>query len=106
MFGVILLTEHCADFIFAGLCRTEPNENLFAGGNEVKKENAYKLLYVACILLIIGFAVRLGMNHYKYDSINNSAPFYVLVLERTVEFIVPSIAAFIVGRLMKKKYSR
>lgn len=72
----------------------------------MKKENAYKILYTVCILLIIGFAVRLGMDYYKYDGINNSAPFYVLVLERTVEFIVPSIAAFVAGRLMKKKYSR
>lgn len=71
----------------------------------MKKENIYKFLYAVCILLIIGFIVRLGTDYFKYDSINNSAPFYVFVIERVVEFIVPSIIVFIAGKIAKKKYS-
>ena len=33
------------------------------------------------------------------------APFYVRILERGLEFIVPSIIVFIVAKIVKKKYS-
>ncbi len=72
----------------------------------MKKENIYKFLYAVCIFLIIGFAVRLGVDYFKYDNTNNSAPFYAFIIERVVEFIVPSIIIFIVGKVMKKKYSK
>lgn len=72
----------------------------------MKKENIYKLLYAVGIFLIIGFAVRLGADYIKYDNVNNSAPFYTFVLERALEFAVPSIIAFIAGKAMKKKYSK
>lgn len=70
----------------------------------MKKENIYKFLYAVCIFLIIGFAVRLGVDYFKYDNTNNSAPFYAFITERAVEFIIPSIIVFIVGKVMKKKY--
>lgn len=72
----------------------------------MKKENIYKLLYAVCIFLIIGFVVRLGADCFKYDSINDSTPFYTFVIERAVEFIVPSIIVFIAGKIVKKKYSK
>lgn len=50
----------------------------------MKKENIYKFLYVVCIFLIVGFAIRLGADYFKYDNINNSAPFYTLIIERLV----------------------
>lgn len=72
----------------------------------MKKENIYKFLYAVCIFLIVGFAIRLGADYFKYDKINNSAPFYTFIIERVVEFILPSIIVFIVGKVMKKKYSK
>lgn len=72
----------------------------------MKKENIYKFLYAVCIFLIVGFAIRLGADYFIYDDINNSAPFYTFVIERVVEFILPSIIVFIVGKVMKKKYSK
>ena len=72
----------------------------------MKKEDIYKFLYAVCIFLIAGFAIRLGADYFKYDIINNSAPFYIFVIERVVEFILPSIIVFIVGKVMKKKYSK
>lgn len=71
----------------------------------MKKENIYKLLYTVCIFLIIGFVIRLGADYFKYDHINGSSPFYTFIIERLVEFILPSIIVFVVGRIMKKKYS-
>lgn len=72
----------------------------------MKKENIYKLLYAICIFLIVGFAIRLGADYFKYDNINNSAPFYTCIIERVVEFILPCIIVFIAGKVIKKKYSK
>lgn len=72
----------------------------------MKKENIYKFLYAICIFIIIGFIIRLGADYFKYDNINNSAPLYVLLIERIIEFIIPSIVLFIIGKIMKKKYSK
>ncbi len=68
----------------------------------MKKENIYKFLYCISIFLIIVFGIRLGLDYFHYDSHNNSAPFYVFVLERGIEFIVPSVIVFIVGKLCQK----
>lgn len=70
----------------------------------MKKENIYKFLYLISILLIVGAIIRLFVDYIKYDNINNSAPFYILIIERIFEFILPSIILFIVGKIMKKKY--
>lgn len=72
----------------------------------MKKEDIYKFFYTVCIFLIVGFAIILGVDYFKYDNTNNSAPFYIFIIERVVEFIVPSIVVFIVGKVMKKKYSK
>lgn len=72
----------------------------------MKKENVYKFLYAVCIFLIIGFAIRLGVDYFKYDKINNSTPFYTFIIERMIEFLLPSIIVFIGGKIMKKKYSK
>ena len=72
----------------------------------MKKENIHKFIYIVWIFLVIGFAIRLGVDYFKYDNTNNSAPFYAFIIERVVEFIVPSIVVFIVGKVMKKKYSK
>lgn len=73
---------------------------------EMKKENIYRFLYAVCILLTVGFAVRLGADYYTYDSINNSAPFYACIIERFFEFMLPGIILFVVGTVMKKKYAK
>lgn len=72
----------------------------------MKKENIYKFLYTVCILLIVGFIIRLSTDYFKYDDINTSTSFYTFIIERVVEFIIPSIIVFIVGKIMKKKYSK
>ena len=72
----------------------------------MKKENIYKFLYAVSIFLVIGFAIRLGVDYFKHDNISNSAPFYAFIIERLVEFIIPSIIVFIVAKVVKKKYSK
>lgn len=72
----------------------------------MKKENIYKFLYAVSIFLIIGFIIRSGVDYFKYDNLNNSAPFYTFIIVRMIEFIMPSIIVFIIGKVMKKKYSK
>ncbi len=72
----------------------------------MKKENVYKFLYAISVFLIVGFAIRLGVDYFKYDTYSNSAPFYVFIIERVVEFIIPSIIVFIVAKIAKKKYEK
>lgn len=69
----------------------------------MKKGNIYKFLYVISIFLIIGFVIRLVADYFKYNSIDNSAPFYTFIFVRILEFIIPSIIVFIVARIIKKK---
>lgn len=72
----------------------------------MKKENYYKFLYVISILLVIGFGIRLGADYFKYNTINNSVPFYVFILVRMLEFIIPSIIIYILAKYTKKKFNR
>ena len=53
--------------------------------------------------LIIGFIIRLGVDYFKYYEIY-TLPFYYYIIERFLEFIVPSIIIFVLARLIKKKY--
>ncbi len=78
----------------------------FAEVFNMKKENMYKFLYAVCIFLVVGFVIRLGADYFQYDNINNSAPFYVFVIARLLEFILPGIIIFVVAKIMKKKYSK
>lgn len=69
----------------------------------MKKKNIYKLLYVVSLLLLLGFVIRLSVDYMKYDITMTSAPFYIFIIERTIEFILPSIIIFVIGLIIKKK---
>ena len=70
----------------------------------MKKKNIYKFLYAVSILFILIFIISLWVDYFKYDNQNNSAPFYVTIIVRTIEFVIPSIIVLIIGKIMKKKY--
>ena len=72
----------------------------------MKKDNIYKILYTISILLIIVFSIILGVDYFKYDDVVTSAPFYVCVIIRGLEFLLPSIIAFFVGLIFRRKYSK
>lgn len=69
----------------------------------MKKVNICKILYGISIILLIGFAISLVTDYMQYNSYLNSAPFYVFVLVRVVEFVLPSVIVFIVARVVKRK---
>lgn len=72
----------------------------------MKKADIYKFLYGICALCAVAFAVRLGADWFKYDGINNSAPFYAFVAIRVAEYILPGALAFVAAKTVKKKYTK
>ncbi len=72
----------------------------------MKKENVYKFLYAVSLLLLIGFFVRLGADYFTYKKDIYSIPFYVFILERAAEFIIPSVIFFIAALVNKKNINK
>ena len=72
----------------------------------MKRENYYKFIWIVSALLILGFVIRLAVDYYKYDPITTSAPFYVNIIIRALEFILPSIIIFIVGIFCRRKFTK
>lgn len=70
----------------------------------MKKENIYKFLYLISAMLVVAFAIRTTVDCLKYDPISNSAPFYVFVIARGIEFLLPGVIAFLAGVMAKKKF--
>lgn len=64
-------------------------------------KNICKFLYTICTILIIGFIIRITVDYFKYNNVNNSAPFYLYIIIRTIEFIIPSIILFITSKIIK-----
>lgn len=69
----------------------------------MEKRKICLFLYFISILLVIGFFIILGIDYSKYND-SQSAPFYITVITRGVEFIFPSVILLIIAKILKKKY--
>lgn len=67
----------------------------------MKRENYPKLLYIICVLFIVGFGVSLWVDYEKY--LMYALPFYYYIIFRCIEFLVPGIIILIVARVLKRK---
>lgn len=72
----------------------------------MKKEWYVTFFYIVSALLALAFCIRLGVDYAGYDAAVNSAPFYVFILERAFEFLLPSVVLLIVARVCKKKLEK
>ncbi len=63
----------------------------------------YRFMLVISALLFIGFAIRLTVDYIKYDEVLTSFPFYAFVIERAVEFLLPSLVALTVGIIVRHR---
>lgn len=72
----------------------------------MKRENYYKFIWIVSALLILGFVISLAVDYCKYDPITTSAPFYVNIIIRALEFILPSIIIYIVGIFCRRKFTK
>lgn len=68
--------------------------------------NRYKCLYLVSILMICAFIVLVIIDYSNYNPMITSAPFYVDVLIRAVELILPAIVFACVGYIYKKRTNR
>ena len=64
------------------------------------------ILLVAAIILVLAFAVNIGIDFYNYDKVLNSAPFYVFVLAHGISFLIPAIILFIISKIIKRKLKK
>lgn len=67
-----------------------------------KRSIISSLLFVIAAALVVCFGVFLWQDytaHYQYGS----APFYLYVAERAIEFLLPSIVCLVVGGFIRRK---
>ena len=69
----------------------------------MKTNRIYRLLYGGAVLLLVGFVLCVGVDLWRYDAGENSAPFSVQVLVRGLEFVLPGLLLGIVGRILHKR---
>lgn len=70
----------------------------------MKKDKVWIFFIVLACLFIIGFAIRLCIDYFDLYEFGSS-PFWLYIAVRFVEFIIPAIASFIVGLVLKKKFA-
>ena len=61
------------------------------------------ILFFVSLLLILGFIVILNLDWITYYSNYPSAPFYVYIIVRSLEFLLPSTILIIVGIVLLLK---
>lgn len=71
----------------------------------MKKAWYAKFILIVSAVLTIGFCIRLGADYWTYNAAANSAPFYVFILERAFEFLLPAAILLAVGLILKKKFA-
>ena len=70
-------------------------------GNMLKK--APVVCSIASAVLVIVFVIKSIVDYTRYTTTLNSAPFYMWVLVDALFLVVPAIAVFIIGLMIKKK---
>lgn len=61
-----------------------------------------KVLQILSIILVVCFVVLLIIDYIKVYPLG-SAPFYVYILVRTIEFVVPATICYIVSKVLTKQ---
>lgn len=64
---------------------------------------SYNFFAAAGILLAIGFIIGVWADYYEYQSTINSAPFYVFIMARSIEFLLPGIICLIAAICLRKR---
>ncbi len=61
------------------------------------------ILLLVTLILILSFILMGEIDWLKYKNMGNSAPFYVFILVRCLEFLLPAIITTIIGLVLLKK---
>lgn len=70
----------------------------------MNKKNLYKILYLISLLLIILFIIFTIVDYITFKTNLYSAPFYIFIIVRIIEFILLSIIVFVIGKIIENKY--
>ena len=70
------------------------------------KQNVDKILYAISLLLFLVFIIMICIDYANYNTIENSAPFNAFIVIRLIEFIIPCVLLFIIGKIVKKKINK
>ena len=68
----------------------------------MKKKTLCSILFTAAAVLAAAFAALLTVDFFKFYEFG-SAPFYVYILTRGIEFLLPAAICLIAGIIIKKK---
>ena len=68
----------------------------------MKKIDWKRICYVASLILVLVFVIRVILDYINYDAMVNSAPFSVFILVEAINFIVPALLLFIAGLIIGK----
>ena len=60
------------------------------------------ILFVIAGLFVIGFGLLLWKDYTVHDPYG-SAPFYLYVIERVLELLVPAVLCFAAGRIINRR---
>ena len=66
----------------------------------------HKLLYGASALMVLGFCIATVVSWYQYNTVLNSAPFWVWILTDAMVWLIPAAIAAIAGFVAKKKLTK
>lgn len=80
-------------------------KNNYHLGENINKGNIYKLLYFCSIILFVGFVLRVIADYCKYNE-SYSSPFYITLIVRVIEFVVPAIILFLGATVLKRYKSK
>ena len=69
----------------------------------MKRNQTYKLLYGASMLMVLGFCIHVLVDYLRYIGSLNSAPFWLWIAVDGVIWLIPAMLAFAIGRLAKKR---
>ena len=72
----------------------------------MKKTPAYKLLYGASVLMVLGFGIHLAVDYSRYKESFTSAPFWIWAAVDALLWLLPALLAFLAGFISKKKLSK
>ena len=66
----------------------------------------HKLLYGASVLMVLGFCIAVLTGWYKYNTVLNSAPFWVWIVTDAMIWLIPAFIAAVAGFVAKKRLSK
>ena len=72
----------------------------------MKKENVHKFLFGISALLVLGFAVHTVVDGIRYDSMLTSFPFYAIIIDNAVEYLVLTLNICVAALICKKKFAK